>query len=84
MLKDFGQSPIQSGNISKICGYDNALFSTNCLCLNQTLTLSERSKIKVYGKHCILMPGLYGVGGRGIFCDQILFHRKSRFRQVFT
>ena len=25
------------------------------------------------------MPGLHGVGGGGIFCDQILFHRKSSF-----
>ena len=24
------------------------------------------------------------LGGRGIFCDQILFHRMSKFRQVFT
>ena len=33
----------------------------------------------------MLIPGLYGVeGGGGIFCDQIVFHRKSRFRQVFT
>ena len=23
------------------------------------------------------MPGLWGLGGGGIFCDQILFHRKS-------
>ena len=25
------------------------------------------------------MSGLHGEGGGGIFCDQILFHRKSRF-----
>ena len=25
------------------------------------------------------MPGFYGLGGGGIFCDQILFHRKSKF-----
>ena len=30
------------------------------------------------------MPGLKGLGGGGIFCDQILFHRESKFRQVFT
>ena len=24
-----------------------------------------------------LMPGLQGLGSGGIFCDQILFHRKS-------
>ena len=30
------------------------------------------------------MPGLKGLGGGGIFCDQILFHRKSKFRRVFT
>ena len=30
------------------------------------------------------MPGLRGVGGGGIFRDQILFHKKSRFRQVLT
>ena len=30
------------------------------------------------------MPELYGLGGGGIFCEQILFHRKSKFRRVFT
>ena len=30
------------------------------------------------------MPGLKGLGDGGIFCDQILFHRKSKFRRVFT
>ena len=30
------------------------------------------------------MPGLKGLGDGGIFCDQILFQRKSKFRRVFT
>ena len=30
------------------------------------------------------MAGVEGLGGGGIFCDQILFHRKSKFRRVFT
>ena len=30
------------------------------------------------------MPGHKGLGGGGIFCDQIFFKRKSKFRQVFT
>ena len=30
------------------------------------------------------MPGLYGLGVGGIFCDQILFHKKSKFRRVYT
>ena len=54
------------------------------LCLNQTRTFSAPSKIKIFGKYCILMPGLKGLGGGGIFCDKILFHRKSTFSQVFT
>ena len=82
IYKDLGQSPIQ---ILKACGWDNALFTTNCLCLNQTLTFNAPSRIKVFGKYCILMPGrLHGVRGGGIFCDHILFHTKSRFRQVLT
>ena len=28
------------------------------------------------------MPGLHSVGGGDIFWDQILFHRKSRFRHL--
>ena len=82
--KDLGQSLIQSAQILKACGKDNALFTTNFLCLNQTLTFSAPRKIKVFGKYCILMPVLQGVGGGGIFGDQFFFHRKSRFRQVLT
>ena len=30
------------------------------------------------------MPGLQDLGGGGIFSEQILFHRKSKYRQVLT
>ena len=30
------------------------------------------------------MTGFYGLGGWGYFFGQILFHRKSKFRQVLT
>ena len=82
--KDLGQSPIQSAQFLKAFGLDNPLFTNNFLCLNQTLTFCAPSKIKVFGKYCILMSGHHGEGGGGIFCDQILFHRKSRFCQVLT
>ena len=82
--KDLGQSPIQSAQFQKACGYDITLLTTIFLCLNQTLTFCAPSKIKVIGKYCILMSGLHGVGGGGIFCFRILFHRKSRFCQVLT
>ena len=29
----------------------------------------------------MIMAGHSGLGGGGIFCDQILFHRKSKFRR---
>ena len=32
----------------------------------------------------MIMAGHSGLGGGGIFCDQILFHRKSKFRRVST
>ena len=37
----------------------------------------------VRGCSTLTTPGLHGIGGV-FFCDQILFYRKSRFRQVLT
>ena len=41
--------------------YDSPLFRKN------KSALSYYGKIKVFGKYCILMPGLHSVGGGGIF-----------------
>ena len=47
-LKDLGQSPIQSAQNLTACGQDNAYLTTMVLCLNQTLTFSVPSKIKIF------------------------------------
>ena len=50
LIKDLGQSPIQSALFLKACGQYNTLFTTNFLCLNQTLTFCAPSKIKLETK----------------------------------
>ena len=58
MRKDLGQSPIQSAHILTACCYDNAYLTTIFLCINITLAFSVPSKIKIFGKYCMIMPGL--------------------------
>ena len=77
--KDLGQSPIQSAQNLKACGWENALFTTNFLCLNQTLTFCAPSQIKVFGKYCILMPGHHGVGVGVIFATKFYFTESQGF-----
>ena len=52
------------------------------LCLNQTCTLSAPSKTKNIWKILHMNARTLGFRGWGYFCDQILFHRKAKFRQV--
>ena len=58
--------------------------TTIVLCLNQTLIFSAPSKIKIFLKILHNYARTLNLGGGGIFCEQILFHRKLKFRQVFT
>ena len=45
--KDIGQYPIQSVQILTACGLDNVLLTTVFFCLNQNLTFSAPSKVKL-------------------------------------
>ena len=54
--------------------------STVCLCLNQTFTFSVSSKIKIFEKSCILIPGPKSLGG--IFVPKFYFAERQ-FGRVF-
>ena len=48
------------------------------MCLNQTFIFSSPSKIEVFGKNCILMPGRHGLRSGGIFCEKNFISQKVK------